>query len=175
MTGHIWNPAPRIGFAYDPFGDGKTAIRAAYGIFFEHTNGNEANAESLEDQPPLVISSQQNFIQGYTKIGGGLYYPITPNSIPDKVQWPYIQQYHFDIQREITRNTIATVSYVGSKGTHLTLQYDLNQLHDLPASENPFPKECPSLTTSVQWCYAERDANYRRRSHPSEYRLRQCE
>ncbi len=145
MTGHIWNPAPRIGFAYDPFGDGKTAIRAAYGIFFEHTNGNEANAESLEGQPPAVITSQQNRIQGYTNIGGGggLYYPITPNSIPDKVQWPYIQQYHFDIQRELTHNTIATVSYVGSKGTHLTLQYDANQLHDLPASENPFSKGQP--------------------------------
>ncbi len=145
MTGHIWNPAPRIGFAYDPFGDGKTAIRAAYGIFFEHTNGNEANAEGLEDQPPLVISSQQNYIQGYTNIGGGggLYYPITPTSIPDKVQWPYEQQYHFDIQRQLTRNTIATISYVGSKGTHLTLQYDLNQLHDLPQSENPFSPGMP--------------------------------
>ncbi len=145
MKGHIFNPAPRIGFAYDPFGDGKTAIRAAYGIFFEHTNGNEANAESLEGQPPLVLTSQQNTIQGYTNIGGGggLYYPITPNSIPDKIQWPYIQQYHFDIQRELTRNTIATVSYVGSKGTHLTLQYDANQLHDLPASENPFPAGQP--------------------------------
>jgi Carboxypeptidase regulatory-like domain/TonB-dependent Receptor Plug Domain len=144
MTGHIWNPAPRIGFAYDPFGDGKTAIRAAYGVFFEHTNGNEANAESLEGQPPLVLVPSQSLIQGYTHIGGsGEYFPLSPNSIPTKVQWPYVQQYHFDIQRQITRATIATVSYVGSKGTHLTRQYDLNQLHDLPASENPFAPGVP--------------------------------
>jgi hypothetical protein len=143
MTGHIWNPAPRIGFAYDPFGNGKTAIRAAYGIFFEHTNGNEANAESLENQPPLVLQPNQFNVQGYTNIGGGVYFPLTPNSIPTKVTWPYMQQYHFDIQRELMKDTIATISYVGSKGTHLTLQRDLNQLHPLPATENPFAPGVP--------------------------------
>ncbi|MGC2163072.1 MAG: carboxypeptidase regulatory-like domain-containing protein [Silvibacterium sp.] len=144
MKGHLWNPAPRIGFAYDLFGDGKTAIRGAYGIFYEHTNGNEANSESLEGQPPLVLTPIQFNIQGYTNIGGGEYFPLIPNSIPaTKVQWPYVQQYHLDIQRELMRNTIATVSYVGSRGTHLVLQRDLNQLHDLPASENPFPKGVP--------------------------------
>ncbi len=42
MKGHLFNPAPRIGFAWDPLGNGKWAIRGGYGIFFEHTNGNEA-------------------------------------------------------------------------------------------------------------------------------------
>jgi hypothetical protein len=144
MKGHLWNPAPRIGFAYDPFGDGKTAVRAAYGIFYEHTNGNEANAESLEGQPPLVLTPIQFNIQGYTNIGGGEYFPLIPNSIPSsKVQWPYVQQYHFDIQRQLMNNTMMTVSYVGSKGTHLVLQRDLNQIHDLPALQNPFPAGAP--------------------------------
>ena len=143
MPGHIWNPAPRIGFAYDPFGDGKTAIRAAYGIFYEHTNGNEANSESLEGQPPLVLTPIQFHPAGYTGIGGGQYFPLAINSIPTKVKWPYVQQYHLDIQRELMKNTIATFSYVGSKGTHLTLQRDLNQISDLPQSENPFPKGEP--------------------------------
>jgi hypothetical protein len=146
MKGHIWNPAPRIGFAYDPWGDGKTAIRAAYGIFYEHTNGNEANAESLEGQPPLVLTPIQFYIQGYNQIGGGVYFPLYPNSIPaTQVTWPYMQQYHFDIQRQLMKDTIATISYVGSKGTHLTLQNDLNQLHDLAPANNPFPKGVPII------------------------------
>jgi hypothetical protein len=143
MTGHIWNPAPRVGFAYDPYGNGKTAIRAAYGIFYEHTNGNEANAESLEDQPPLVLTPIQFYIQGYSNIGGGVYFPLTPNSIPTRVTWPYMQQYHFDIQQEWMKDMVTTISYVGSKGTHLTLQRDLNQLHELPASQNPFAAGVP--------------------------------
>ncbi len=144
MKGHIWNPAPRFGFAWDPFGDGKTAVRSAYGIFYEHTNGNEANAESLEGQPPLVLTPIQFYIQGYRNIGGGVYFPLIPQSIPTtQVTWPYMQQYHFDIQRELMRNTIATFSYVGSKGTHLTLQNDLNQLHDLNPADNPYPAGLP--------------------------------
>ena len=146
MQGHIWNPAPRVGFAYDPFGDGKTAVRGAYGIFFEHTNGNEANAESLEGQPPLVLTPIQFYVQGYQNIGGGVYFPLIPNSIPaTQVKWPYMQQFHFDIQRQLMKDTIATVSYVGSKGTHLTLQRDLNQLYDLNQAANPYPKGVPII------------------------------
>ncbi len=143
MTGHLWNPAPRVGFALDPFGKGKTALRGAYGIFYEHTNGNEANAESTEGQPPLVLQPYQFGIHGYTHIGGGEYFPLYVQSIPTKVTWPYMQQYHFDIQQEIARNTLVTVSYVGSRGTHLTSQNDLNQLHDLDQAQNPFPMNQP--------------------------------
>ncbi len=141
MTGHIFNPAPRFGFAYDPFGDGKTAIRGAYGMFFEMTNGNESNTESLEGSPPLVLSATQYNISGYTNIGGGgvaSYPPLTPTSIQTKVRWPYMQQWHLDVQRELARDTVATVSYVGSKGTHLTDQRDLNQLQATPISQNPY-------------------------------------
>jgi hypothetical protein len=52
--------------------------------------------------------------------------------------WPYVQQWHLDLQREVVRNTIAIISYVGSKGTHLTLQRNLNQIPSLAAPQNPF-------------------------------------
>jgi carboxypeptidase family protein/TonB-dependent receptor-like protein len=139
MSGHLFNPAPRIGFAYDPRGNGKTAIRGGYGIFFEHANGNEANTESLENSPPLANAAQRNNIIGYAGTGEAqAQLPLSVTSIPTKAIWPYIQQWHLDLQHEVLRNTIATVSYVGSKGTHLNRQTDLNQLHPVPLSQNPY-------------------------------------
>jgi len=152
MEGHLFNPAPRIGFAWDPTGTGKTAIRGGYGVFFEHANGNEGNTESLENSPPLATTVQQNNVggngfagqpSGYALIGTNAgtpqgQLPLSVNSIPTKAVWPYIQQWHFDVQHEVIKNTVATVSYVGSKGTHLNRQTNLGQLRPVPLSQNPY-------------------------------------
>jgi hypothetical protein len=138
-TGHLFNPAPRIGFAWDPLGDGKTAVRGGYGIFFEYTNGNEATATQLEGSAPLVQTPTQPNIVGYNNIGvAGSSFPLTVTSLPQKAVWPYVQQWHLDVQHEFTRNTVAVLSYVGSKGTHLGRRLDLNQLHPIAASLNPY-------------------------------------
>ena len=161
MTGHLFNPAPRVGFAYDLFGNGLTAIRGGYGIFFEHTNGNEANTESLEGQSsPLIQNVTQYNVSGYPNLGGvGLLSPLSFISIPTKAVWPYIQQWHFDIQQQAFKDTVLTFAYVGSKGTHLNRQDDLNQLYPVPASQNPYlpgepigginnsSPDCTSMTT----------------------------
>jgi len=140
LKGHLFNPAPRIGFAWDPKGDGKMAIRGGYGVFFEHTNGNEGNTESLEGSAPFSMNASQFNINGYGNIGGGggLLFPLSVTSIPDKAIWPYVQQWHLDIQKELPSHIVATVSYVGSKGTHLTQQRNFNQLLPVAASDNPF-------------------------------------
>ncbi len=158
MKGHLFNPAPRIGFAWDPKGDGKTAIRGGYGIFFEHTNGNEANAESLEPNVSPAVQTISVFnVVGYNNIvpqPAGQSSPLSVISIPNKAVWPYVQQWHLDVQREVVRNTVATLSYVGSKGTHLTRFFDANQIAPTPLSQNPYkvgepigPNDCTSLTT----------------------------
>ena len=166
--GHLFNPAPRIGFAWDPWGDGKTAIRGGYGIFFEHTNGNESVATALEGSPPLVQNPVQSnipttfdangniILSGYAQVGGavGAQFPQSVVALPQKQVWPYVQQWHLDIQHELPKHVIATISYVGSKGTHLGQRIDLNQLQPVPASQNPYkpgepigPNDCASGTT----------------------------
>jgi hypothetical protein len=168
MKGHLFNPAPRVGFAWDPKGDGRTSIRGGYGIFFEHGTGNEANTGSLEASAPLVLSMTQPLPLNYPCIGyvgygkafdpsnsacapissfaaktplsppAGSVFPLDVTGIPTKAVWPYAQQWSFGVQREVTRDVVANVAYVGSSGTHLTIERQLNQLAPLPLSENPF-------------------------------------
>jgi hypothetical protein len=174
MSGHLFNPAPRVGFAWDPWGDGKTSVRGGYGIFYEHGTGNEANTGSLEASAPLVISMTQLLPGSYPCIGNvgygpafdptnsacasvqgssssvpaaGSAFPLDVTSIPTKAVWPYAQQWSFGVQRELPSAFVVNLAYVGSKGTHLTIERQLNQLQPLPASENPFgPNEPLTIT-----------------------------
>jgi hypothetical protein len=147
LQGHLFNPAPRIGFAYDPTGEGKMVIRGGYGIFFEHTNGNEGNSESLEGSAPLVLTSQQFNVAGYQNIGagGGVLFPLSFTQIPTKAIWPYVQQWNLNVQKELPGHIVASVAYVGSKGTHLTLQNNANQLVPVSAANNPYPAGTPII------------------------------
>jgi hypothetical protein len=167
LKGHLFNPAPRIGFAFDPKGDGKLAIRGGYGIFFEHTNGNEGNTELLEGSAPLVITSSQNNIPDYASVGagGGSLFPQTLTSIPNKAVWPYMQQWNLSIQKELPSHIVFSAAYVGSKGTHLTLLSNANQILPItsgnpykigepitgaitdPAGNVIYPGDCSTLTT----------------------------
>jgi Carboxypeptidase regulatory-like domain len=157
MKGHLFNPAPRIGFAWDPKGDGKTSIRAGYGIFFEHGTGDEANTGSLEGSapsanavgntpgtPPGVLDIIQHFTSGYPCIGTNcssstpLAFPPNVTAIPTGAVWPYVQQWNLSVQRQFTRDLVGSIAYVGSKGTHLTAELQVNQLAPVDAADNPF-------------------------------------
>ena len=138
MSGHLFNPAPRIGFAWDPTGSGKTALRGGYGIFFEHGTADEANTGSLEGGAPIVLSMTQTNPNGWSSIGGGQAFPINVTAIPTKAVWSYVQQWSLSVERQLPKNALASFAYVGSRGTHLTAEREINQLAPLTPAQNLF-------------------------------------
>jgi hypothetical protein len=152
MSGHLFNPAPRVGFAWDPTGGGKTVLRGGYGVFFEHGTADEANTGSLEGAAPIVLSMTQINPAGWSTIGldnsAVIYnrtaFPINVTAIPTKAVWPYVQQWSMSIEHELPGNALASFAYVGSKGTHLTAELETNQLS--PSGSNPFGAHEPLKT-----------------------------
>jgi len=163
MSNKLFHPAPRVGFSWDPWGNGKTAIRAGYGFFWEHGTGYEANVGSLIGSAPLVLSETQsntnfNLIGGSCQGGpaqcssatamSGAAFPLNVTSIPTKAIYPYTQQWSLSVQHEMRKAMVAQFAYVGTKGTHLTAVRDLNQLQPLSSGANPFGPGQP-ITASV--------------------------
>jgi hypothetical protein len=75
-------------------------------------------------------------------------YPLNVTAIPTKAMWPYAQQWSFGVQRQLPWELLGTLSYVGSKGTHLTAELQVNQLIPVSSSQNPFKPGQP-LTSDI--------------------------
>jgi hypothetical protein len=125
------NFAPRLGLAWDPFGTGRTAIRAGYGMFYDSTLFGTYEQNTFADPPFVQSVAYSN--GSFSNIGSATQVvsasPLTLHATQLPALVPYTQQWSFDIQHNFTRTLILDVAYVGTKGTHLLGEVDINEAY----------------------------------------------
>jgi hypothetical protein len=128
-----WNNfGPRIGFAYDVFGDGRTALRGGVGVFFERYQQNVFNFGGISNPPTVYTPTIYggNIANISPSLANGA--PLTPAGgllSPDRVgQIPTTFGYNLGIQRELPYKLVFDIGYVGNTSRHQVYVDELEQL-----------------------------------------------
>ncbi|MBS1813561.1 MAG: TonB-dependent receptor [Acidobacteria bacterium] len=140
-----WNHfSPRVGFALDVFGNGKTSLRGGFGLYYSDINTQAYNSESL-NQPyayKLTINKPAGGLANPYGAGGSPYpyvapdpsqyssyqftLPVTIQGFDPDFQVGRVEQWNINVQQQLPWKMISTIAYVGTNGEHLILTYDAN-------------------------------------------------
>jgi hypothetical protein len=139
------NFAPQIGLAWSPGGRDTTILRAAYGIHYDQSS--LAPGEGLYFSAPYYNFNLYYPIQGMVNLSLSdpfpsnfpFPYPGSAIAFQTNLHTPYIQQWNLGVQRQIGRQRVLEIAYVGSKGTDLIDSRNIDQPQPSVNQENPGP------------------------------------